>query len=44
VEITQDDFKDLPMNEQLEFTYNLGDQFKINTDEQKKRKEKASAD
>jgi hypothetical protein len=24
-DVTADDFKDLPMNEQLEFTYNLGE-------------------
>lgn len=33
-----DEMKDLPMNENLEFTYNLGDKFKIDVDEAKKRR------
>jgi hypothetical protein len=33
-----DDMKDLPMNEQLEFTYNLGKEFKIDPEEAKKRR------
>ena len=34
--------KDLPMNEQLEFTYNLGSEFKIDPEEAKIRRQKAS--
>jgi len=37
-----DDMKDLPMNENLEFTYNLGSEFKIDPQEAKARRAKAS--